>query len=443
MNYSSSITRYFLIFLSIIGFYSCKTSGPGIFGKKSPHEQYGDRLTSAGLRSTVLGTSWFRIAESSISSPLSVTVPYQETGYFAADRPAAAGYRFSAIRGQTLSITVQRNPRSGFTIYVDLWKAGDVNKPPKHIASADTSSYTIQHEVEDNSNYLLRIQPELLGSGEYTITITAGPSLAYPIKAQGKDHIKSFWGADRDGGLRKHEGIDLFAPLRTPVLAAATGKVTRVDETPIGGKVVWLRPEEKKYTLYYAHLDSQMVKDGQSVTIGDTIGLMGNTGNARSTAPHLHFGIYAFGGPVDPLPFVDPREKIPAKISASSALLGKMGRSNNSAASIFSEPIQNSVGKITIPPHTIVMIEAATSTLYKVSLPDGRQGYIKNNLIDELNKPIRKFNVKASTSVFDKPDTIAAKKASIASGETVDILANFDSYYFISTPDKITGWIKK
>lgn len=432
-------TIYFIFFI-LTG--SCKTSGPGIFGKKSPHDQYGDRLTNAGLKSTALGNSWFRMAEESISSPLTIKVPYKETGYFSSDRPAAAGLRFDALRGQKLTIRIERRPTTNFTLYIDLWRAlGD--GAPKHIAAADTSTYSIQHEVNENSSYILRVQPELLTSGEYTLSITSGPSLAYPIKAPGKNHIKSFWGAERDGGVRKHEGIDLFAAFRTPVVAVASGTVTRVNETAIGGKVVWLRPEDKNYTLYYAHLDSQLVQDGQRVQTGDTLGLMGNTGNARSTSPHLHFGIYTFNGAVDPLPFVDPVENAPEKISASTNLIGKLARNGSASTYLYDQPNTNSPETVQLEGNTLLRVEAAVANWFKVSLPDRRNGYIRSAVLTETDKPIRNYLVKASLPVLDQPDSLAAKKISIPAGETVDILGQFNDYYFISTVNDVTGWIRK
>src|SRR5687768_15900412 len=112
-------SRAAAIILALFLFNSCKTSGPGIFGKKTPHEQYGDRLVNAGLRSTELGNSWFRMAEQSLSTPLTIAVPYKETGYFPADRPMAAGLRFNALRGQKLVITVEKKPVTGFALYID------------------------------------------------------------------------------------------------------------------------------------------------------------------------------------------------------------------------------------------------------------------------------------------------------------------------------------
>lgn len=433
----------FFFILPVFLFNSCKTSGPGIFAKKSPHEQYGDRLTNAGLHSTTLGVSWFKVAEQSLSSPLTITIPYKETGYFSEDRPSAAGFRFHALRGQKLLIKVERKPITNFNVYIDLWKVKEGNIAPKYIDAADTSKSLIEYEVDENSQYILRLQPELLSSGEYTLSITAGPSLAYPIKAPGKNHIKSFWGADRDGGVRKHEGIDMFASLRTPVLAAADGRITRVTETEIGGKVVWLRVKNKDYTLYYAHLDSQLVNDNDHVQTGDTLGLMGNTGNARTTFPHLHFGVYTFGGPVDPLPFVKPVENMSENISFPLKLLGKLARSNSNSSNMYAQPVTNSSAEFTIPVNTLLRVEAATSDWLKVSLPNGQPGFIKHSMVNDLNKPLRHLTLKSAVALFEKPDSLAAKKTSISSGETVDILGNFEAYHFVKTSQNITGWISK
>jgi len=82
----------------------------------------------------------------------------------------------------------------------------------------------------------------------------------------------------------------------------------------LGGKYVWLSGGmfglgSARY--YYAHLDDFAVESGDKVKKGEVIGYVGNTGNARTTPPHLHFGIYA-GGPVDPEPFLKPQPELPA-----------------------------------------------------------------------------------------------------------------------------------
>ena len=117
--------------------------------------------------------------------------------------------------------------------------------------------------------------------------------------------IVDTWAAPRPGG-RRHEGVDIFAPRDTPVVSTTRGLVTRVGTNDLGGQVVWvLGPGLESH--YYAHLQRQAVTVGTRISAGDIVGYVGNTGNARTTAPHLHFGIYRRGeGPIDPLPWVAP-----------------------------------------------------------------------------------------------------------------------------------------
>lgn len=121
--------------------------------------------------------------------------------------------------------------------------------------------------------------------------------------------IMSFWGDPRDAGRRQHEGIDIFARRGTPVVAATDGRIRYTGERGLGGKQVWLRTGLfGGKSLYYAHLDSIANVEG-NVDRGDTLGFVGNTGNARTTNPHLHFGVYGSDGAVNPLPFVYKRSR--------------------------------------------------------------------------------------------------------------------------------------
>lgn len=129
--------------------------------------------------------------------------------------------------------------------------------------------------------------------------------LAFPVAGRGSAAVQSFFRDPRDAGAREHHGVDIFAPRDTPVLAAAAGVVSSVATTRLGGNVVWVWDAGGRQSHYYAHLSRQAVRAGARVQAGDITGCVGNTGNARSAPPHLHFGIYARGdGPIDPLPFV-------------------------------------------------------------------------------------------------------------------------------------------
>jgi murein DD-endopeptidase MepM/ murein hydrolase activator NlpD len=86
--------------------------------------------------------------------------------------------------------------------------------------------------------------------------------------------------------------------------------ITSKNVTRLGGNVLWLRPEGTLWTAYYAHLDRQLVKAGDYVRKGQVIGTVGNTGNARTTPSHLHFGIYTWEGAINPYPVVKNSPKI-------------------------------------------------------------------------------------------------------------------------------------
>lgn len=131
----------------------------------------------------------------------------------------------------------------------------------------------------------------------------APTSLAMPVQGVNPARVVDTWGGARSGG-RRHEGVDIFAPRGTPVLAATEGVVTRVGTNNLGGQVVWvLGPAGQRH--YYAHLDSYAdISAGDRVQAGTLLGTVGNTGNARGTPPHLHYGVYGRDGAFNPYPLL-------------------------------------------------------------------------------------------------------------------------------------------
>ncbi|MDB5197373.1 MAG: family metallopeptidase [Flaviaesturariibacter sp.] len=136
-------------------------------------------------------------------------------------------------------------------------------------------------------------------------------SLAFPVKGS-KSRIKDVWGASRGGGIRRHKGIDIHAKKGTPVVAISDGVIVEKARMPIGGKTLWLKSDRYGWKAYYAHLDKQLVKEGQHVKKGQVIGTIGNTGNARTTPSHLHFGIAGSKGWINPMPYVKNAPKVAA-----------------------------------------------------------------------------------------------------------------------------------
>lgn len=127
------------------------------------------------------------------------------------------------------------------------------------------------------------------------------PHLPSPIADLRARRFVNSWGASRSGG-RRHEGIDIFAPKDTPVRSTTRGIVTRVGTNTLGGQIVMVLGPGLEWH-YYAHLDRYgAFHVGDVVQPGDVIGYVGNTGNARGTPYHLHYGIYRNGGAENPYP---------------------------------------------------------------------------------------------------------------------------------------------
>lgn len=143
----------------------------------------------------------------------------------------------------------------------------------------------------------------LSGAWQYRHEPTA---MEVPVEGLAVKSLTSTWNAPRSGG-RRHEGADLFAKRGTPVRSAVNGQVWRIGHDSLGGQVVWVLGEGRTL-YYYAHLDAfaEGLAVGDHVSRGATLGFVGNTGNARTTPPHLHFGMYRVGWrgvrAVDPVP---------------------------------------------------------------------------------------------------------------------------------------------
>lgn len=118
-----------------------------------------------------------------------------------------------------------------------------------------------------------------------------------------KQHLADTWGAARSQG-RSHEGIDIFAKRSTPIQATTQGIVSKVGEDALGGRVVMIiGPGGARH--YYAHLEDYAdISANDWVNTSDTIGYVGDSGNAKGTPPHVHYGIYINGSAVNPYPFL-------------------------------------------------------------------------------------------------------------------------------------------
>lgn len=128
-------------------------------------------------------------------------------------------------------------------------------------------------------------------------------ALRMPVVGVTAQRLDDSWGAPRDGGERRHKGIDIFAPRGTPVVAVADGIISFIGDQPKGGHCLWLTTESGS-SFFYAHLDrwAPGLYEGMEVESGDLLGFVGNTGNAITTPPHLHFGVNQNDELINPYP---------------------------------------------------------------------------------------------------------------------------------------------
>ncbi len=102
-------------------------------------------------------------------------------------------------------------------------------------------------------------------------------------------------------GIETHKGLDIRAPMGSPVKAMAKGTVSFTGRRGGYGNCIILRHIDGYETLY-GHLSKILVRPGQSIDIGQEIGKVGSTG--RSTGPHLHYEIMRNGQKINPQPFL-------------------------------------------------------------------------------------------------------------------------------------------
>jgi peptidoglycan LD-endopeptidase LytH len=184
------------------------------------------------------------------------------------------------------------------------------------------------------------------------------------------------------------------------------------------------------------------VQQGQDVRAGDTIGLIGNTGNARNTPPHLHFGIYSSSGPIDPLPFVKRDREEVKPISVPLDPIADTVRSEKNTV-LYLMPDQKSPKSPLTDVNTLLQVKAATDTWYKVQLPDGTEGFVLGNSVTSASDALRSITLSEPKAMFDKPDSLmAARKTVLIAKEKVEVLGVFKNYYYVRN-GKESGWVTK
>ncbi|WP_319781448.1 M23 family metallopeptidase [Oceanisphaera sp. IT1-181] len=278
----------------------------------SPRDIFVWRLRMAGLLNSPLGQQWTGAVERASKQPVRVGSRYRTANVFNADQVNAHVYQMALEQGTKLVWQLSRADTAGSRLYASLEQRHSDDQGWSTLAGLSADGVMGSRVVSQTGEYRIVLQPELFGQVEYILAIAQGGSLPFPVANASQRDIGSRFGAPRDGGARAHHGVDIFAKRGTAVIAVTDGRV-RTGTGGIGGNHVWLSGTMLGFSgarYYYAHLDSFAIESGNKVNKGDILGYVGNTGNARTTPPHLHFGIY-LSGPIDPASFLKPAPVLP------------------------------------------------------------------------------------------------------------------------------------
>jgi murein DD-endopeptidase MepM/ murein hydrolase activator NlpD len=432
-----------LMALAALG--ACTDAGP----LESPltFERYSKQLETTGMGRTLLGRAWLDAAQRALVDPTSVELPYAQWGGFLAHSPSALGLAFAGFEDQVLALELtrpeQRAPGTGEgRIYVELFRVEGRGDRVRHVrlAGAPADSAAFQFRLPQRATYIVRLQPELATDALYHLTLELDAALPFPISGLRDDSVGSFFGAPRDGGARGHEGIDIFAPRLTPVLAVADGRATP-RQNRLGGKTVWLNTPGKSY--YYAHLERAAVRGGQRVRAGDVLGYVGNSGNAIATLPHLHFGIYDWGkGAVDPLPLLRSQRfggdagehrRLEPYYAATTG-----GPLNLRRAPSRASPIVEQLRRA-----TIVHATGASGDWLRVRLPHRQIGWIHSEYHSPLSATGSDWQAATPTFLFDSIGTAAMAVDFVPAGTVLQVLAEADDVVLLQNAATARhGWVE-
>lgn len=218
-----------------------------------------------------------------------------------------------------------------FAVAATVWRYGNVIGTRTTVAERVSPPAAVDRwgsEPIDSDSPIL--EPEAVGTSGGAATppppvadtppaIGAPPSeeledrdFVIPVQGISADQlVRTF---DDARGSRRHEAIDILAPMGTPVLAVEDGRIARLFTSKAGGITIYQFDPSERFCYYYAHLQryADGLTEGDTVRKGQLIGYVGVTGNAPKDTPHLHFAIFRLtaekrwweGTPIDPYDFL-------------------------------------------------------------------------------------------------------------------------------------------
>lgn len=403
----------------------------------SPHDSYYSALLRENLKATA--ERWKVEAEESLAAPLRISLPYSERRLLEADYLQPITFAFDLKVDELIQVTIFPSINTRAEVFVDVFYVKDAAAEPMRIDSMAAKDQQLKISAEHTGQYLVRIQPSHAAQGVMDIAITSPLRYGFPVDTERENAVQSFFGVDRDGGARRHEGIDIFAPRGTPVIAAEAGRVSRVGDTPRGGKNVWVRGDNRSF--YYAHLDSIAVSAGDRVMRGEVLGTVGNTGNAVTTSPHLHFGIYKFAqGAVDPLPLVGRKKSVTTYAPPIVELAPRWLSVNTEKANLRSGPSLETTIVASLMRAELVQVDSVAGDWLRVTTGKGTKGFIARRLTETPSESI--LTLTENYMAFSLPDDTAPVVGDFSAGDKLPTLGHFGSFARIKMPGGVYAWAK-
>ena len=428
------------LFLATVFLLASCGGGSGTVAAEGPasHEDFARQIESNGLSETVMGQRWLEAAKSALTEPLMIVPPYAESGGFLAHNAAALGLMFDALDGQTLHLQFNRRGDAAGRVYVELFYAREPLGEARHVRlrGLGPEDTALKLELPYDGRYIVRLQPELLVDALYDLRVELDAAVPFPVQVE-SDAVGSFFGDPRDAGSRLHEGIDIFAPRSTPVVAVAAGRA-HARTTPRGGNVVWLRTADRSY--YYAHLEKAAFSGRRSVEAGEVLGYVGNSGNAITTPTHLHFGVYRRGrGAMDPLPrlaarvFEEPPETLEFRPRHVRTHAGKL---NLRAAPDTSSEVLEQLNE-----GSVVKASAVRGEWLRVTTPWNLSGWIHRNFQEEVSS-VGRWHAGAPTVLLDSISARARPAALVSPDEEFDVIGSYATHLLLRSSDgESEGWL--
>lgn len=174
------------------------------------------------------------------------------------------------------------------------------------------------------------------------------------------------------------------------------------------------------------------------------MGFVGNSGNARTTPTHLHFGIYRRGeGPVDPAPFVRPTPGTLAELTADLTRLGRWVRLRNGGIQLRAGPGLEGPVVRELEEHTPVRVLAGSGEYFRVRLPDGGIGYVAARLTEPADEPLASQVAAGAETVYARPAAEAPVMGRLHQGAEVPVLGRFGGFLYVRSPEGRTGWLRE